>query len=93
MIRVSVYQGKKKMYGRMFEDVLVAAGYISGTLEVIGTVEDLRQAELVLISEICSKVRELFDDGSQEIRFKAAKDSEFTVMAYNTDFIYQDPEI
>lgn len=93
MIIVSVYQGKKKMYGRMFEDVLVAAGYISGTLEVIGTVEDLRQSEFVLISDICSKVRDLVDDGSQEIRFKVANDSEFVVMAYNTDYIYQDPEI
>lgn len=93
MIRVSVYKGKTKAYGRMFEDVLVAAGYISGTLEVIGTVEYLRQAEFVLISEICSKVRELVEDGSQEIRFKVAKDSEFTVLAYNTNFIFQDPEL
>ncbi|MDE6007720.1 MAG: hypothetical protein K2G90_00755 [Muribaculaceae bacterium] len=93
MIRISVYQGKKKMYGRMFENASEASGYILGTLDAIGNNENVRYGLPYTIEEIGSKVGTLLQDGSQEARFKTANDSEFVVIVYNTDYIYQDPEI
>lgn len=81
------------MYCRVFAKANDATPYIYGTLDVLGEIENTRIAKAHSVEDIRMKVGEIVQDGSTPAMFKIADDAEYLIMAYNTNIIFQDPEL
>lgn len=77
MIRVSIYQKKKKTDGRMFGDVSSAYWFVTGFIEAKGN--NFVWSVDIFESRLCSDLKVII------------KTEDYHIYAYDTDHIFADP--
>lgn len=93
MVRISVFKGPKKLYGRIFFSTSDAAAYVYGALDIIGEIEEVHEAKPYPIEDIRMAISSMIYNGTEFVRFKNADDSCFQIVVYPTDTVFEDPAL